>query len=74
MVDVVRPRTDRVEVGEDIPDGVRVGRDAAAAVNVGTASRYAARSLALGRSGPVAEFATFHRSGACTWQTSLISR
>ena len=35
MVDVVRPRTDRAEVGEHIPDGLRVGRDPPAAVNVG---------------------------------------
>jgi hypothetical protein len=35
VVEVVRPRTDRAEVRENIPDLLRVGRDGAAAVNVG---------------------------------------
>jgi hypothetical protein len=34
VIDVVRPRTDRAEVGEDIPDFLRLGRDGAATGNL----------------------------------------
>jgi hypothetical protein len=64
MVDVVRPRTDRAEIREDIPDRLRIGGDGATAVDLGHRLKlYDQHALACGFGVVVAEETDCHPHG-----------
>jgi hypothetical protein len=74
VIDVVRPRTDRAEVREDIPDFLRVGRDGVAAVNVDHRLTVRGEKCGARQIETPSLNLRLNRSGACTWQTSVISQ